>query len=551
MQGFSSEMDPMDDTINIKEYLALFWQWAWLIALAALLAGTAAYFVSRRMTPVYQASTTVLVNEAPANKSTDYSAVMASERLTRTYAEMIKKEPALASTIEQLGLQLALDDLQEMITVKPLTDTQLIQVSVESTDPAAAALIANTLVQIFADQVQAIQSDRFVQSKASLETQLADVESQITQYDSQAALAVSAVEKDRLESKVAQYREIYSNLLQSYEEVRLSEAQSISSVVPIEQAAVPTDPISPKTLQNTVLAAVVGFLLAAGAVVAREALDDTLKTPDDITRHMGLPVLGMINLFSHKEDRLIASTQPRAPVSEAFRTLRTNVQFAALDRPLKTILVTSAGPSEGKSTVAANLAVVFAQSGLSTVLVDCDFRRPAVHRYFDLSNRVGMSALFFQSDVHLNGSCRDTTIPNLNVMTTGSLPPNPAELLASQRMKDLLGQVGQRAEVAILDAPPVLAVADATILSPLADGVLLVVQPGRTHISAARQAVEQLRRADARILGVVVNMLDLKSARYAYRYGYHYYAKDSYKTYYGSDSQPKTPRKSAKKKPVH
>lgn len=298
-------METMEEGLDIREYLALLWHWAWLIALVTLIAGAAAYYYSSRLTPYYKATTTVLVNEARGTQSMDISSVALSERLTSTYSEMIIKEPVLTQVIERLGLSLTSGTLRGMITVKPLTDTQLILVSVESTDPAAAAAIANSLVQVFSEQIREIQSDRFAQSKTSLETQLADIEKQIEQYTNAAAKAVSTTEKEDLDSKIAQYRGIYSNLLLSYEQVRLSEAQTTSSVVQIEAATAPSSPVRPDIFKNTLLAAIVGLMLGAGVVLAREALDDTLKTPDEVVRQLGLPVLGVINHHSLKEGSLI------------------------------------------------------------------------------------------------------------------------------------------------------------------------------------------------------------------------------------------------------
>ena len=528
--------DSMEEGLDLREYFAVLWHWAWLIILVALVAAGGAYYFSSRMTPYYRATTTVLVNEAPGTRSMDMSSVALSERLTSTYSKMIVKEPVLSEVISRLGLSLSTTTLQSMIKVSPVSDTQLIDVSVESTDPGAAAAIANSLVLVFAEQIQEIQSNRFAQSKVSLQTQLADIEKQIAQYSNAAAAASSDADKERFDSKVAQYREIYSNLLQSYESVRLSEAQTISSVVQIEQASIPTTPVRPDIFRNTLQAALVGLVLAAGVIIAREVLDNTLKTPDEVTRQLGLPVLGVINHYQAKEGNLIAEEHPRSPTAEAFRTLRTNVSFASVDRPLTTILVTSAEPGEGKSTVAANLAVVLAQNGRRVTLMDCDLRHPTLHRRFGLNNRQGMSRLFFQPTERLNGSSQLTRIDKLSLIATGQLPPNPAELLGSQRMQTILQMAQEQSDVIVIDTPPTLAVTDASVLAPVVDGVILVVQPGKTHVSAARQTVEQLRRVNANLLGVVLNNLDVRSSRYGYRYPY-YRNYSAYQKYYGSDEK--------------
>lgn len=528
--------DSMEEGLDLREYFAVLWHWTWLIILVALVAAGGAYYFSSRMTPYYRATTSVLVNEAPGTRSMDISSVALSERLTSTYSKMIVKEPVLSEVISRLGLSLSTTTLRSMVKVSPVSDTQLIDVSVESTDPGAAAAIANSLVLVFSEQIQEIQSNRFAQSKASLQTQLADIEKQIAQYSNAAAAASSDTDKERFDSKVAQYREIYSNLLQSYESVRLSEAQTISSVVQIEQASIPTTPVRPDIFRNTLQAALVGLVLAAGVIIAREVLDNTLKTPDEVARQLGLPVLGVINHYPVKEGSLIAEEHPRSPTAEAFRTLRTNVSFASVDRPLVTILVTSAEPGEGKSTVAANLAVVLAQNGRRVTLMDCDLRHPTLHRRFGLNNRQGMSRLFFQPAERLNGSSQPTRIDKLSLITTGQLPPNPAELLGSQRMQSILQMAQEQSDVIVIDTPPTLAVTDASVLAPVVDGVILVVRPGKTHASAARLTVEQLRRVNANLLGVVLNNLDTRGSRYGYRYPY-YRNYSAYQKYYGSDEK--------------
>jgi polysaccharide biosynthesis transport protein len=291
-------------------------------------------------------------------------------------------------------------------------------------------------------------------------------------------------------------------------------------------------------MQNTLLAAVLGFLLAAGILVAREALDDTIKTPEDITKRFKLPVLGVINHHAPEKDSPITMTDPRSPTAEAYRTLRTNVSYTGVDKPLRTLLVTSAEPGEGKTTTISNLGVVLAQNGVKVIATDCDLRHPRLHTYFGLSNRQGMSTLFAQPNDSLTGMLQPTKVDNLNVVTTGLLPPNPAELLGSQKMQRILAGMRQTADIVLLDTPPTLAVTDAAVLAPTVDGVLVVVRPGKTRASGLRQTLEQLRQVNARILGVVLNDVDLRRQPYAYRY--HYYRNyAAYQTYYGSHGKEK------------
>jgi capsular exopolysaccharide synthesis family protein len=542
-----------NETIDIAQYLAMLWHWLWLILLATLIAGLSAYLISHRMTPVYSASTSVLVNEAPSSQSVDYTTMLLNQQLTTTYAQMATKRPVLDQVIQKLKLPIDDVTLAGMITVSPMTDTQLINISVQSTNPLQAASIANTLVIVFSQQITDLQAARFATSKANLQARMTDLENEINALDAQAKAATDPLQVAQIEAKVTDDRQMYTGILTSYEQVQLTQDQTTSTVSQIEPAVVPTIPVSPKVLQNTLLAAVVGMLLAIGIIFAIEMLDDTVKTPDEITQQLGLPVLAAIMHFTNTDGKPVAEVQPRSPTSEAFRTLRTNVQYAAVDHPLQTILVTSAGPEEGKTTIVTNLAVVMAHSGRRVTIIDGDLRRPSIHKRTGVNNQIGLSFLFVQPKMVLNGSLQKTSIPGMSVISSGSIPPNPSELLGSQKMGQILEKVKEESDIVLIDTPPALVVTDASVLAPQVDGVLIVVRPGVTKLAAAKQTVEQLHRVGANIIGVVINNLDLNRSKYAhyyarkYRYysAYHYGKKNKY--YSEEDSKP-LPRVNDKEK---
>jgi non-specific protein-tyrosine kinase len=537
-------METQSFSDDIRRYLMMAWHWSWLLVLASALAAGVAYLVSSQMSPVYQASTTVLIQE-PSLRGTEYSALVTSERLAQTYAQLMVKMPVLERVVETLGLELSPGSIRGMIQVSPVRDTQLIEVRVQDVDPVRAALIANALVSEFAKQNQERQAVRYQASKQSLEAQVARMEAQIGQVTDQlVALGENGdeAEKVRLESLQAQYRQTFASLLASYESVRLAEAQSISSLVPVETALPPGGPIGPKVMQNTMLAAVVGLMLGLGVIFMIEALDDTLRSPEEVSRQLGLPVLGVIARTKMEDELPIAISQPRSPVTEAFRSLRTNIQFASVDTPIHTLMVTSSSPSDGKSTVAVNLAAVMAQGERSVAVIDADLRRPRLHKLMHVSNRRGVSDLFIQPQVYLDGSLQSTESSNLMVLTSGSLPPNPSELLGSEKMSEVIRQVRQRADLVILDTPPVLAVTDAVVLASRVDGVLIVARPGATKLAVLRQTVDQLQRVGAKILGVVLNDVDLKRTRYYYNYKGYYF------TYYNHYNESGKPEKNGSKK---
>jgi len=252
-------------------------------------------------------------------------------------------------------------------------------------------------------------------------------------------------------------------------------------------------------------------------------MDDTVKTPADIERAMKLTTLAGISRIAGATpaEKLVTISYPKSPISEAYRVLRTNLQFSSLDRPVKTIVVTSPNPVEGKSTTAANLGVVMAQAGKRVIVVDADLRRPTMHRLFGLDNREGLTTALVTDTPVLDGHLQATGIDNLRVLSTGPLPPNPSELLGSRRMATLIERLKEEADIVVFDSPPSLAVTDASVLATQADGVLMVTDAGRTRRGSAEQSAVRLRQVGANLLGVVLNRLRSGGGGYYYYYYYH------------------------------
>jgi len=215
-------------------------------------------------------------------------------------------------------------------------------------------------------------------------------------------------------------------------------------------------------------------------------------------------------------DALITVSSPRSPVSEAYRTLRTNLQFASLDTAIRTLVVTSPGPDEGKSTTLANLAVTMAQSEKRVVLIDCDLRRPCLHRFFGVANDTGLTTLIVDEKALNDPPLRETGIDGLLLLPSGPLPPRPPDLLGSRRMETVISSVRDRCDIVLFDTPPVIAVTDAAVLATKVDGVLLVVSAGNTGREQAHQAIETLQKVNARIIGAVVNNVDLDTSMNRY-----------------------------------
>ena len=335
----------------------------------------------------------------------------------------------------------------------------------------------------------------------------------------------------QLEFTLQLYRDIYISSMASLESLRLSQAQSTPKVVQTEPANIPVNPISPKPIQTATLSGAVGLFAMGGIIFAIEYLDDTIKTSEDIKRLTGLPIIGYVaDINAHSSPingndnnySLFASSQPRSIVSEAIRSLRTNLEFSAIDEPIKTILVTSGTPGEGKSTIAANFAWVVAQSGRKTLLLDADMRRPSIHKFYDISNRVGLSDLIRSKDSMDQLIINIESQPNLSVVTSGRIPPDPSDLLSSEKMNRLLQEFKSSFDVTVIDCSPMV-VADPQILASRVDGILYIVQPGKIRTQQLTTPIEQLQRVNAKLLGVVFNRLPSKSSSYYYG-GYYYYS---------------------------
>jgi polysaccharide biosynthesis transport protein len=315
---------------------------------------------------------------------------------------------------------------------------------------------------------------------------------------------------------------------------------ALNTLTVIEPASRPVRPVGPNKASTIALAGAVGFVLAASAAYLLEYLDDSVKTPDEVTQLTGLPTLsGIARIQEEAGQKLITHTHPRSPISEAFRVLRTGIQFSSLDKPNRLLLVTSPNPSEGKSTLAANLATVVAQAGNNVLLIDADLRRPTQHKVFGLSDKHGLTSLLLEMSMNgqnenvsalLSNHVQKTPINGLNVMTSGPIPPNPSELLGSAKMKGLLDILESNFDIVIIDSPPILAVTDAVVLSTQTDGLLLVIDADKTRRGALKQSVDRLREVNANIIGVALNRLSLKSDGYRYYYYYEssqYYMEDS------------------------
>ncbi len=296
------------------------------------------------------------------------------------------------------------------------------------------------------------------------------------------------------------------------------EIMNIENVRVVDAAVTPGGPVSPRTGRDVSIAFLVAFMGAVGLAFLLNYLDQTIKEPAEAQNLLNLPVIGVLPEVEGRT--LFAASDPRSPPAEALRTMRTNIQYSSVDKPIKHILVTGANPACGKSTVAANLAVTMARSGVSVLLVDADLRRPSQHNIFEIKSEPGLSNLIFKEDLALSEVMHKSAHNNLRVIPSGPIPPYPAEMLASGRMKKLNNLFAEKFEYVIYDSPPVIAVTDAALLSKFSDGILLVLDYGRVTRDEAVEALEQLQKVQANVIGTVINGMPHSKAYYN---GYNYY----------------------------
>jgi non-specific protein-tyrosine kinase len=408
-------------------------------------------------------------------------------------------------------------------------------IEVEGTDPELVMAVANALPPISIDQIQQLQSARFTRTRENLNEQIILVNQQI--IDTQAKIDQLAAPQtigddlrlSQLESTLLQHRNSYVAFQESYEALRLAEAQSVDSVLVVAPAVLPNSPIYPNPILNIGLALSLGLFLGIIIVLLLEYLDDRLQSSEQLGLLTGAPMLAEIDWIEDgskidsQKDSLIALEQPRHPISEKFRTLRTNLQFSNIDIGFRSILVTSAIPGEGKSTIAANLACVMAQAGRQVVLIDADLRRSTQFRNFLLRPSPGLAEALLAEKVSPELFLQAGPIPNLQILTSGQSVPNPAELLASERMKNLIDRIGEQADIIIIDSPPIVPVTDAQVLGRLVQGALLVASLQVTPRHLVAQAASSLAQVNIPLLGTVLNHQSRQSSNRTEKYSYYGY----------------------------
>lgn len=502
--------------MELKKYLYPLRRWWWLLVAATLVAAISSFLVTLQQPPVYQSRTTLMIGRAIEDPNPSASEFYLGQQLAATYADIAERDIVKNATMAALGVTW-LPNYQARV----VPNSQLIEIVVTDTSPQRAQLVASTLAnQLILQSPTSARPDevsrqQFVsQQLDTLETQIKQTQEDISKLQAELGNMVSARQITDTQNQISALQAKLTSLQSNYASL-LSNTQggAVNTLTVIEPAAVPGGPVGPNRALSILVAAMIGFALASGAAYLLEYLDDTLKSPEEIQSLLGAPIIGYIAEDEEGfNEQPFVTKYPRHPISEAFRSLRTNLEFAAVDRPLQTLLVTSSDAEEGKTSIAANLAVIVSQGDKKVVVIDADMRQPSMHTALGLPNEYGLSDVF-RGKMALQSAMHRWKNEMVAVITGGSPPPNPAELLGSKKMDQILVSLEEVADMVIIDGPPFI-VTDAAILAAKVDGVLMVVRPGFTRQDTARAMAEQVRRSGARVVGVVLNRIPRKIAEY-------------------------------------
>ena len=446
--------------MNLRDFIKVL-RTRWItICVTALVTILAAVSYSLTQTPLYQASTRLYVSTTSGSTTSDlYNANRLSQERVLSYTELIMGQTLAQRTIDRLDLAMSASSLAARVSAKSNPDTVLIGVFVRDPSPVRARDIANAL------------SDEFVAMVAELETPIRG-------------------------------------------------ARPDARVVVEQRATIPAVPVVPKTFRNLVLSVLLGVMLGVGLAVLRDLLDNTVKSQETLEEVTGVGVVGFVPFDKALIDSpAISFDTDNSGTAEAFRKLRTNLQFLSVDNPPRLLVITSTSPSEGKTTTSINLALALAEADYNVVLVDGDLRRPRIAKSLNLIGSVGLSTAL-SGAAPLDDVLQQTKFSRLTALTAGPVPPNPSELLGSTAAKTLLGELRARFDYVIIDSAPLLAVTDSAILATEADGAIMVVRAGKTKRDQLAHATGTLTDVGAPLLGAVLSMMPTRGGG---AYNYYYY----------------------------
>lgn len=523
------------EELDLRDYLNVIMTRKGVIIRTVLVAALVALIFSLVQAPVYEGEAKVLIAETGSSADIfgDLGLDISSqaERGLQTQVQLMQVRPLMENTIRALGLGMSPEELSRSVQITGVGQTNVVTITARDGDPETAAAIANTLADEFVTWSRDYRREAITLAAKEVESRLEVAKSEILDLGRKIA---DEGKSDELAAELAIATGNYTTLATKLEELRISAQLETGSGRVVSPAVVSEDPVEPTPVRNTALGIMIGLIVGLGLAFLYEYLDNTIKSSEEAEKLLGVPVLGIIPAEKYEKDerrRASIITNPSSAAAEAYRVLRNNLDYINFEHDIKTLLISSAAPTEGKSTVAANLAAGLAQAGKKVVLVACDFRKPTTAQFFGVKNLIGLSDVL--TGAHSLKSALQRPMDNLDllVLTSGKLPPNPSELLGSEKMRVALEELKEWADWVIIDTPPLLAVADGAAVARYTDGVLLVTKAGTSTREAVKKAGEMLEAAGGRAIGSVVWGLDATGTRAGYGYGYGY-GKAAYGGYY-------------------
>lgn len=526
-----------DDELDLRHYIDVLWRRKLIIIVVGLLVMGVAAGLSARQDDQYRASASVLLqgNEAEQRLGAATDPAAAAYNRVETEIGVIQSDVVRAAAAENLGFEPG-------VSVSAVGETDIVRISSVSTDPSRAALVANTYAESYVEwrknrTVQdLLDAQNTVQAEVDdLEGQLAELEQPVEELRNQLFVTESTEEREAIQARIADVEEeistevdaltsqisLYRSELSDLQvSQRITRTGGVQIVTP---ASVPAVPFAPQPLRNAVLGLVVGLMLGVGLAFLFETLDDRVRSKQQLETATGWPTVGLIPVIAGAkkgQPDLVTRDKPSSPTAEAYRTLRTAIQFLSIERPLSVIQVTSANSGDGKTATAANLAITMAKTHDRVLLIDADLRRPRIHHEFGLANDVGFTSVLLGESAP-EDSLHHVGPEGLIVLPSGPPPPNPSEVLAMRRTRELINRLRSLCDVIIIDSPPVLPVTDPLVISGYVDGVLLVTDAATARARELGRTRELLEQVSAKVIGITVNRVSA-DAGYAYGYGYGY-----------------------------
>lgn len=495
------------DGVDLRHYLGVLRRRWWIIAACVGLTAASALAASLLQTSVYEASATLLIQQRTSDTLFDPNTGQANDpqRAVDTEVQVVESRPVRQAVQKKLG-----NDVPA-VSASSVTGTNVIKVSVRSTDPALAANAANEYAAAYVQFKRKQAVDDVLGAATQVQRKISQLQQQL------AALPAGSGQRAGFEQQIALFQ-------QQLDQLQVGASIKTGGAEIVAKAGTPTSPVEPKPLRNTALGAALGLLLGVGLAFLVDHFDDRIRSKEDFEDvAAGIPVLALIPSMpgwrKPAEEHVATLEISASPIAEAYRSVRTAIQFMAIETPVKVLQITSPVPGEGKTTTAANVAVVFARAGARTVLIDCDLRRPRLHRFFGLSSEPGLTDLVI-GQAQLEHVIKPVEADKqLWVVPAGTSTPNPSELLATAAFQRILEVVARGADFVIIDSPPVLPVTDGLVIANRVDGTILVATAEQTTRRNVRRTLELLGQVGAPLIGTVLNRVR-EQEQYGYpRYG--------------------------------